>query len=127
MWARVVEVMLGLWLVISPFIFGHFPENRPLWLSDVLAGALAASIALASSIALATPYRRLRYLHLLNIGVAFWLIAHGYVAGGQASAPGYRNEILTGLVLLLFAVIPVEANDPPESWRRFYTRRAAAR
>lgn len=30
MWARVVEVMLGCWLAVSPFVFRHSADER--WL-----------------------------------------------------------------------------------------------
>lgn len=126
MWARVVEVMLGLWLVLSPFIFGHAYADAALVRSDLASGTLVALAAIVALIGRIAPSRRwLRHAHLLTIAVALWLVVFAYFAGGHPSEPGYKNEILVGLTLLLFAIIPTDAGEPPESWRRHYRRRAA--
>jgi SPW repeat len=114
MWGRVIEAMLGLWLIMSPFIFGHDPTNRPLWSSDLACGAAMVLLALLSF------WRYMRYAHLLNLAVASWLIGFGYFYGGHPAAPGYQNDIFVGLILLLLAIIPNEASQPPHSWRRYY-------
>lgn len=119
MWGRVVEVMLGLWLSISPFIFGHYPAKRLLWISDLSCGAATVMLALLSFWSLSCA-RFLRYAHLLLLPVACWLIGFGYMHGGYPSSPGHQNNIFIGLTLLLFAIIPNEANQPPPAWRRYY-------
>jgi hypothetical protein len=105
MWARVIELMLGLWLVISPFIFAHAAATH-----HVICGTAVVTFALLS-------FRySFRYAHL-GIGlVALWLIAAGYVTGHPAP-PSSQNYILVGLLLLMFAIIPNEANLPPRAWR----------
>ncbi len=110
MWARVVEIMLGLWLVISPFVFGHAAADRSLWTNDLACGFAIVTLALLSF------WHPLRYAHL-GIGVvALWLIAFGYLAGHPAP-PASQNHILLGLLLVMFAIIPNEANLPPRPWR----------
>jgi hypothetical protein len=123
MWGRVIEIMLGLWLTISPFLFGHYPGDRPLWTSDLTCGAAVVVLALLSFWSLRVG-RFLRYAHLLILLVAFWLIGFGYIHGGYPSSPGYQNNIFVGLTLLLFAIIPNEASQPPPAWRRHYQRQA---
>jgi hypothetical protein len=118
MWGRVVECMLGIWLVLSPFIFGHYPQDQPLWRNDFAGGAAIVLFALLSF------WRVLRHAHLLNLLVAAWLIGFGYVYGGYPASPGAQNDILLGLVLLLFAIIPNEANQPPRPWRHYYQQQA---
>ena len=110
MWPRVIEVMLGLWLVVSPFIFGHAADDRPLWINDLACGFGIAALALLSF------SRPLRYSHLAIAVVALWLIVFGFLASYPAP-PASQNHILLGLVLLMFAIIPNEANLPPEPWR----------
>jgi hypothetical protein len=111
MWARVVEVMLGLWLLISPFIFGHSAGNTGLWINDLVCGFLLMTLALLSF------WHPLRYAHLAIGIVALWLIAFGFFVPYPAP-PASQNHILLGLVLLMFAIIPNDANLPPPSWRR---------
>lgn len=118
MWARTTEVMIGFWLLLSPFIFGHYPESQPLWLSDFICGALVVVIAVAAM------WPRIHYVRFANFLVAAWLIGFGYFYGGYPAEPGYQNEIFVGLTLLVFVIVPRDANDPPADWRRSYQRRA---
>lgn len=120
MWGRVIELMLGLWLVLSPFIFGHYPLHPALWRSDFACGIAIVLLALLSF------WHTLRHVHLLNLLVAGWLIGFGYVYGGYPSPPGAQNNILLGLTLLLFAIIPNDANQPPLPWRHYYWQQARA-
>jgi hypothetical protein len=119
MWGRVVEIMIAVWLSFSPFLFGHFPAIRPLWMSDLIC---AGAMLLFSSVSFYEPLRR---VHLLNILIAGWLIGLGYVYGGYPAAAGYQNNIFTGLTVLLMAIIPNHANQPPRDWQRFYRKVAA--
>jgi hypothetical protein len=118
MWGRIIEIMLGLWLVLSPFIFGHYPTNQPLWKNDFVCGTAIVLLALGSF------WHVLRHAHLLHLLVAGWLIGFGYVYGGYPAPPGAQNDIFLGLTLLLFAIIPNEANVPPRPWRRYYQQQA---
>jgi hypothetical protein len=120
MWGRVVELMLGLWLVLSPFIFGHEILHPALWKNDFACGVAMVLLALLSF------WHALRHVHLLNLLVAAWLIGFGYIYGGYPSPPGAQNNILLGLILLLFAVIPNEANQPPLPWRHYYWQQVRA-
>lgn len=115
MWGRVLEVVLGLWLVLSPFLFSHAPAQVRLWQSDLFCGTAMVVLALLSY------WPPTRYAHVLQLGVAGWLIGFGYFYGGYPAAPGYQNNIFVGLTLLLLALIPNEANHPPRSWRRYFT------
>jgi hypothetical protein len=111
MWARVVELMLGVWLAVSPFVFQHGPDAPALWANDL--GCATAVIALS----LLSFWRRLAYAHLVTIGVALWLVGFGYAASSTLAAPAFQNEILVGLVLLMLAIVPNEASQPPPPWR----------
>lgn len=108
MWPRVVEVMLGMWLMASPFVFRHEPEATQLWWIDLAGGLLIASIAVL------TFARRLRRVHLLHLVTAIGLVAHGWSSFPGASS---QNHIGVGLMLLMFAIIPSDANQPPPAWR----------
>jgi hypothetical protein len=125
MWGRIVEMMLGLWLVVSPFIFGHYPADRPLWLNDLICGAAIFLLAALSFWTL--PFCRvLRYAHVDILAVGGWLIGFGYFHGGYPASPGYQNDILLGLTVILLAIIPNQASQPPPSWRRHFAQQAAS-
>jgi peptidoglycan/LPS O-acetylase OafA/YrhL len=119
MWGRVIEIIIGLWLVLSPFVWGHYPSNPGLWRSDVISGIAVIGLAVLSF----WPFRRLRFLRYAHVGILFvasWVVVFSYFTSGHPAAPGYQNALLTGLTLMLVAIIPNDASQPPTSWRRYY-------
>ena len=120
MWPRVVEVMLGCWLALSPFIFRHAAGQRGLWFNDMFCGAAVMAIALLSCW---PPCRR---AHLAIMGVSLWLVGFGYFGAPHPAPPALQNDILVGMLLLMFAIIPSEANLPPHSWRAYFAGQAKA-
>jgi peptidoglycan/LPS O-acetylase OafA/YrhL len=118
MWARAIEFMLGLWVVISPFVFLREPGSLSIQATAFSCGLL---ICLFSAMSF---WSRTRRAHLLELLVAAWLVGYGYLAGGYPSAPVFQSFMLTGLTLVLFAIIPPEANAPPRKWRQHYEQRA---
>jgi hypothetical protein len=111
MWARVIEVMLGCWLAMSPFIFRHAADETVLWFNDLISALAVIVLALVSFSA------HFRYAHLAIVVVALWLMGFGFWASGYPTPPALQNDILVGLLLLMFAIIPNEANLPPRAWR----------
>lgn len=114
MWARHMELMLGLWLVVSPFALRHDPAQTWLWIHDLACAALVVTAALLAH------WHPLRRVHLALLPVAAWLVAFGWwrtYEAGIHPLPAYQNWILVGLMLGMFAIIPSEASDPPEAWR----------
>lgn len=111
MWSRVVEVMLGCWLLISPFVFAHQPEDVGLWANDLACGSAIIVFGLFSW------WRPTRHAHLLSVAVAGWLVAFAYREGLGGASPAAQNHMVLGLLLLMFAIIPNDAAQPPREWR----------
>ncbi len=118
MWPRAIELMLALWLAVTPFVFLQDSGTAEVWGN---AFGCALLILLASSLSF---WKRTRRAHLLNIAVALWLMGYGYLLAGTPPEPVFQSFLITGLVLGLFAFIPPEANEPPLSWRKHYEVRA---
>jgi hypothetical protein len=38
-----------------------------------------------------------------------------------------QNDLLTGLLLLMLAIVPNEASLPPQAWREFYAEKRSER
>lgn len=117
MWARIVEVMLGCWLAVSPFVFRHNPADRVLWFNDLLSALAVVVLALVSF------WPPLRFAHVANLAIALWLIAFGFWAP-YPTPPALQNDIVVGLLLLMFAIVPNHANQPPRPWREFLTKKS---
>lgn len=120
MWARVVEVMLGIWLLMSPFIFQHESGEVVLWCNDLGGGFALITLALAAC------WHPLRFAHVGELLVAGWLLAYSYLTFSYPHAdPALQNEFLVGLLIAMFAILPTESFVPPRPWRAFYHRRAS--
>ncbi|MPZ75358.1 MAG: hypothetical protein GEU77_02435 [Deltaproteobacteria bacterium] len=114
MWARVIEVMLGCWLTLSPFIFRHPPQQTAWWTNDLLSALLVITLALLSF------WRPMERAHLALTGVGLWLISFAFLSAPHPTPPALQNDLVAGLLLLMFAIVPNEATLPPKLWREFY-------
>jgi hypothetical protein len=101
MWPRVVEAMLGIWLMLSPILFGALEESQVLW-GDFVAGATVILIAMASFAS------RYRFAHLILIAIGVGLVLWGRLATEHPHPAWHQNHIVIGLFLILFAIIPSE-------------------
>jgi hypothetical protein len=115
MWPRVVEWMLGFWLLLSPLIFHETQKVEMFAPKATVAGGVVALISLAS---LWSPLRK---LHLANGAIAAWLILSGYFGAERPGPPAAQNDIVVGLLLLMFFVIPTEGHLPSDQWIRART------
>jgi hypothetical protein len=94
-------------------MFQHAAEQRTLWFKDMFCGAVVVVMALLSYW---PPCRR---AHLTSIGVGLWLAGYGYLASPYPTPPALQNDLLVGILLLMFAILPSEASLPPRSWRDY--------
>ena len=115
MWPRLIEIALGAWLAVSALVLDHGSQSSWLWINDLLCGVAVVTLAALSF----WPRARRAYLGELLIGC--WLVGAGIFAAAPESVV-QQSEILTGLLLLQFAILPTEANRPPRSWREFQQR-----
>jgi hypothetical protein len=112
MWPRVVELMLGLWLVLSPFIFRGTESVEAFAAIDMTAGACVVILSLLSF------WRRAEWAHLGTALLALALGTYAYFGWERPGPPAAQNEISVALILLLLAIVPNEASRPPKPWRR---------
>ncbi len=110
MWARVVECMLGCWLLVSPFVFQHGADEAPLWINDLAAGSALIVLSLASY------WHKTAWAHWLLLPVGIWLIGFGRLGSTPPLDGGLQNNIMVGMLLSMFAIIPNHASRPPDSW-----------
>lgn len=110
MWSRMIEVLIGGWLCASPFVFRHPDLQSGWWINDLATGGCIIAFSLLSF------WHPTRRAHLLNLLVATWLVAFAYFQGLADAPPASQNHLAVGVTLLMFAIIPNHASDPPESW-----------
>lgn len=113
MWARVVEIMFGFWLIVSRFVFRHDAAEGSFLTNDLLCGFAVMILGFASF------WQKTWWAHFLILLVALWLIIYGY-SMGYPSPPTAQNQIVTGLLLAVFAIIPNDIDEVPDAWKKFY-------
>ena len=111
MWPRVAELMIGLWLILSPLIFRGTNAVEQFAPLDVTAGAAVVIFSLLSF------WDRTEWAHFGTALLAIGLGAFAYLAWERPGPPAAQNEIFVALLLLLLAIIPNEASRPPKPWR----------
>jgi hypothetical protein len=112
MWPRVAEVALGCWLLLTPFVFRETQAVGSYSVNAVVSGSVVILASLLSF------WDRTRFAHIVTLFVSLWLAAHGYFWAERPGPPAAQNELVVGLLLLLFAVLPNEINAPPRNSER---------
>lgn len=110
MWPRVVEAMLGVWLLLSPLVFSVGADHTWVWAADLGLGGVALVCSLMSY----WPPARYAYLGTLAVGLVLVLL--GWVQA-RPVPPWHQNHIGVGLLLAMFAILPGRVNLPPRPWR----------
>jgi peptidoglycan/LPS O-acetylase OafA/YrhL len=121
MWGRYTEIVLGVWLMVSPWTFGHAPGAWFLWGCGLLGGAAIVGLSAACW------KEGLEKLHLCHLGVGAFLVGTAFLAGTSPPPPAYQNHVVVGLLLMMMAIVPTRSARPPARWIEFYERRRAAR
>lgn len=116
MWARVVEISLGFWLMMSPFVFRIVATDSAGLINDLLCGLLAITFGFLSF------WKGIGWAHFLTLAVSAWLLVSGFWTGHPAP-PEVQNRIVVGLLLAMFAIIPNDIDEMPEEWQRLYANK----
>lgn len=106
MWSRSFIIVFALWLIISPYIFqdksvsdGFYTWNG--FLLFFLSGLSAFS-----------KFARVAWL---VFGQALFLFFYGRFAFDHPHPPGAQNLVLTSLLTMMMAIIPLKDQQPPHA------------
>jgi SPW repeat-containing protein len=98
--ARTVNILLGIWLFISAFVWAHNPAQLG---NTWICGVLCVVIAL-----IATRVATARYL---NVVLGAWVFISTFILGhGNATL---WNNVLVGIAIALLAITPSERLNMP--------------
>ncbi len=107
MWARISEIILGLWLLTSHFIFS---TNTWVDIGSALLILLFAGLSYID---------RLNKIHLSQVLPAGLLLYAAYIYPTPWLPIFMQNYIIIALCLLMFCIIPSNASDHPRPWKKF--------
>jgi hypothetical protein len=94
MWARIINTILGIWMLIAPAVWGY---AKPAANNAFIFGAIIATVAI---IAMAESVRNTRWLNLV-FGV--WLVLAPWILGFETEAK--INDTLVGISVSALSLI----------------------
>jgi hypothetical protein len=110
--ASAVNIMLGLWLIVSPWVFDY--RGRSAALSSIAVGAL---IAILASIRRASLHDSAG-LSGINLLLAFWTAAAPWIYEYASNTRALCNDVFVGMLVAVFAVCSAIATDADRRRRR---------
>lgn len=98
-----MNVVVGFWLMLSPWLLGYGAED-PIW-NDLLIGALITIFALLRI----TGGVRETWLSWVNLSLGLWVFLNGVVFASSTVAS--INEMVMGVMVALLASLSIAASD----------------
>jgi phosphoglycerol transferase MdoB-like AlkP superfamily enzyme len=95
MTARFVNIALGVWLVMSAFLWPHSVSQ--FWNAISVGFFVAAAALLASETAPTARY--------LNTAFGIWLVISSFIMGSVTAATIW-NHVIVGAAVLIFSLLP---------------------
>lgn len=117
MWARSIELMLAVWLALSPFVFQYSRDDSFFWVNSFACAFLVTLFSFLSF------WHFLRKMHLLTIGVALWLWSLGYSTFPDKTSLPLENSVVVGLLLFMLAIVPSGSSQLSDSWQEFIKKK----
>ena len=96
-WRDVANLVLGLWLVISPWALSYTMAAVPTW-NAIIVGVIIAVAAIAAIVAFHT------WEEWVNIALAVWLIASPFALDYASHATVLWNQLIVGVLVGLLAL-----------------------
>ncbi len=94
-----IDIVLGLWLIVSPFLLGYANLTTPLWNSIIIGVAVAALAATQTS---REGYRR-GWTGWVNVVLGIWLIFSPFILGFADVTSALWNNIILGIAITVLA------------------------
>lgn len=106
-WRDIVNLVLGIWIVVSPWALGFVAEQTAAWNAYVVGVIIAVA-------ALATLVNFHKWEEWLNVALAVWLIVSPWALGVVALSALMWNQVVVGLVIGALAIWSAIAEHEPE-------------
>ena len=108
-WQDPVSVVVGLWLLISPWALQHQAEGNPTW-NAVIVGVVVAAIALYAM------FEVMAWEEWANAALGVWLVISPWVLGFSALAAAMWNAVIIGVVIAALALWTLGTDKDIGGW-----------
>jgi hypothetical protein len=96
-WKDAANFVLGIWLVVSPWVLAYAANTQPAWNAHVV-GVIIAVAALATLIAFH------EWEEWVNTALAAWLIVSPFLLGFSGLQAALWNQLVVGVLVGLLAI-----------------------
>jgi predicted MFS family arabinose efflux permease len=110
-WKDVVNLILGLWLIISPWVLNFASDSRPMW-NAVIIGVIIAILAIAALIS----FRK--WEEWIEAVLGLWLIISPYVLGFTTQMNATVDQVIVGIIVAALAIWTVAGSQAPHGAMR---------
>lgn len=93
-----LNILAGLWLIISPFVLGYSALRGTMW-NDIIVGIIVAVVAAVKIF----RGRDLPWLSWINVVLGIWLILSPFIFGNASDTRVLYNEIIVGIIVAVLA------------------------
>lgn len=91
-WQDAVNIVLGLWLIASPWVLGYAAQTTPAWNAYVL-GVIIAVAAIAALVAFHA------WEEWVNVALGVWLVVSPWILGFSGLTTALWNQIVVGVLV----------------------------
>ena len=108
-WQDPVNLVAGLWMLISPWVLGHQAETNPTW-NAVIFGIL---IAAAAPFAL---FRVMAWEEWVSVAFGLWLVISPWLLGFSALVAAMWNAVIVGVIVAALALWALGTDKDIGGW-----------
>jgi SPW repeat-containing protein len=101
-----INILLGVWLLVSPWVFGYKAVGAAAICNSVIVGALIASLAASRCL---SPRSRTG-LSWVNVLLALWTMISPLVYGYTANRGALVDNMVLGVAIAAFAIWSEDAS-----------------
>ncbi|MCS7100478.1 MAG: SPW repeat protein [Burkholderiaceae bacterium] len=96
-WQDPVNLVLGVWMIVSPWLLSYAGEAVPTWNAAVLGILIGAA-------AIWAMFRVFAWQQWANVVFGLWLIASPWILGFAGVTAALYNAVIVGLIVAVLAL-----------------------
>ncbi len=108
-WATWVNFLLGIWLIIAPFVLGYHASHRAAT-DDLIFGILIAAFSLWRAVRTAAP----SYAGWLVFVFGIWVLISPFALRYHDISRVRPNDMIVGTVVLILALLQTIGHHEPK-------------
>lgn len=108
-WQDPLALILGLWMVASPWVLAYQAEANAMW-NAVILGVLIALVALVALV------RVMAWQEWANVALGAWLVISPWVIGFTGIAAALWNAVIVGAIVVVLALWALGTDKDIGGW-----------